>query len=1344
MVSHRRGVSPRRTVFGGLARARSAALIVEKGVSVVLLNKISIRSVGALGSLLVFAAASNAVLLPPTKSSDSGAVEQGRKLLADRSARFVENKGQWKPEGRFLAQSRNLNLWYTDRGIRFDQISPNLSRHQAIDMVFVGGKSSRPVGTSKLNAESQYFHGSTAIRGVGSYREIVKRGVLPGVDMRAYFEGGKPRYDLIVAPGANASAIALGFQGSNGLSLSKGALKIGTNFGGIFNSKPTAYQMVDGKRVLVPAAWKVEGSHAGFKLGSYDTHRPLVIDPLVYGTYFGGLDGPDEVRAAVTDTYGGVNRGLFIAGSSASADYPGTSLPFGDTLNPAAGSTDAFVARIPTAGTYTDLSIFIGGNGTDIAQYVKRNPLNGDIWIAGTTVAATTRNGTTNQFNNFPVSLNAAGTGNLIIGDDVSGGADFFVGRFTHLADGSLTYGDASTTSANPRYAAVFGTGIASAATRSAFITGFDINPTADGTVQMAFSGVSDSALAPTSNALLYNSGTQASGYAFPTNASGAAHRSGFLLRFVVNPTGNTAQSNAFIVSRNSSQYVSGTRRNEVRGVALDSSGNAYVVGTVYQPDNPTTADPLNVDTSQSQSSAIFYTTANAISDTNGTTVLGRLLRATDVFVRIYGPFNQLVGQNNILFSGLVGGNGDDEAGGVACSLSVITNTGVSAQPESFIPIYTGSAIAIDADANIYFTGTTRAAPNFPHTAGAFGGFTPPLGAEQIQSDIFVARLSTGGTRLDYAATLNANARQLPDLSSNQVSIDSNYGPANFTTAMPAGIAVDSRGYVYITGNLRAYDIVFPSTYTTAGSPDEPTSSTLSSIPVGQAANTIDTTYDTTGTGNFPTTEGFLAVFDPKFASLQFASYIGGNLDDLVYAPNFDADGNVLVSGWTDGARVYVAPYKDPSSQYIAVGGGVPGYISGTTLRSVQDSNANLSIPQFGWEIFGTQTSAFAFDQQAIPGTSTPASSTAIQGFISVGRDGFVASVSPNLPAAVAPSVSLAFNPATIAPLGTSTGTVTLNAAQPLTTRVRVVLSSIGTLSPSDITLTGPNDPAGQLTYVNIPSGQTTGSFTVKSNTVGSGGTLTFGASLSNGSSSSAGLTISATTFSLSLNPMTVVGSTAGTSVTGTLNLPTAVATDLNFVMTVPNTAANQTIFNVGTSNAFATVDSSDPTKLDIATATIPANSTSGTFTFKVSSPSAPTVLVVTASTVANSVVSKLTATSSLTVNPVGLVSITPRLSTIRSGRDQLVLTVVFDGPVSSSDAFSLSYSLGGVFPPTTSTAPTLNTTIGALSFSGINSSGQYVYTYTANSNRVTRSQDVNILATYRGTTASTTVAVVR
>ena len=359
-----------------------------------LTSKNGFRGFVALGLLSIVVNAAQAGALAPQQKATADArmtPAKGQRLLATRSARFVENKGQWDAQARFLARSRNLELWFTDHGIRYDQyVGGKGSRSQAVDMSFVGGDKALVQGRNKLRTRIDYFLPGMSARDVGAYGELMASGVLHGVDMRSYFDAGRPRYDLVVAPGANARGIKLRFKGGNGLSVANGELRIATKLGGFANGKPLAFQLVNGKRVTVASRWKVLDAHtAGFELGSYDLRKPLVIDPLIFGTYFGGNTGADEVRAAVADS----DKNVYFTGSTRDARFPVLNPGFPSTGDPSglninngtgAGRSDAFVSRISGDAYSYDYSAFFGGTLDDFGQFIKFDP-SGNIWVAGTT-----------------------------------------------------------------------------------------------------------------------------------------------------------------------------------------------------------------------------------------------------------------------------------------------------------------------------------------------------------------------------------------------------------------------------------------------------------------------------------------------------------------------------------------------------------------------------------------------------------------------------------------------------------------------------------------------------------------------------------------------------------------------------------------------------------------------------------------------------------------------------------------------------------------------------------------------------------------------------------------------
>src|SRR5262249_34688393 len=123
-----------------------------------------------------------------------------------------------------------------------------------------------------------------------TYAKVRYRRVYPGVDLVYYGTDGKLEYDFDVAPHANARQISLTVPGADALQVdAHGALQIQKGAHRVVFERPVAYQMVAGRRVPVPASYRVVGKSVGFQLGDYDPSRTLVIDPVLsYLSYLGG------------------------------------------------------------------------------------------------------------------------------------------------------------------------------------------------------------------------------------------------------------------------------------------------------------------------------------------------------------------------------------------------------------------------------------------------------------------------------------------------------------------------------------------------------------------------------------------------------------------------------------------------------------------------------------------------------------------------------------------------------------------------------------------------------------------------------------------------------------------------------------------------------------------------------------------------------------------------------------------------------------------------------------------------------------------------------------------------
>lgn len=123
----------------------------------------------------------------------------------------------------------------------------------------------------------------------------------PGIDLLIGSESGHLKSDFYVAPGADPGQIRFYYEGADRVWLDEaGYLRIETAVGPLIEEPPIAWQEVNGRRRLVPAAFTLEGNLVAIALGDYDPAYPLVIDPIL--TYFNLIDS----SAIASDAQGNV------------------------------------------------------------------------------------------------------------------------------------------------------------------------------------------------------------------------------------------------------------------------------------------------------------------------------------------------------------------------------------------------------------------------------------------------------------------------------------------------------------------------------------------------------------------------------------------------------------------------------------------------------------------------------------------------------------------------------------------------------------------------------------------------------------------------------------------------------------------------------------------------------------------------------------------------------------------------------------------------------------------------------------------------------------------------------
>jgi hypothetical protein len=313
---------------------------------------------------------------------------------------------------------------------------------------------------------------------------------------------------------------------------------------------------------------------------------------LVYSTYLGGSGGAEAFGIAL-DSIGNV----YVTGYTGSANFP--------TINAVqssfGGGDDAFVTKINASGTALLYSTYLGGSGTDIAYGIAVDSI-GDAYITGLTnspnfptvnaIQSTFGGGGcglppfcdgTGYYDAFVAKINASGT--ALVFSTYLGGIFDDRGYSIAVDSADNVYVVGSTTSTNFPTVNAIQSVFSGGGTIDAFVT--KIN--ASGTALVYSTYLSGSSFGQT---YPFGVAVDSVGNAYVT---GSTSSSNF-------PTVNALQStfgggsvDAFVSKINGSgtalvysTYLGGTGNETGHGMAVDSSGNAYVTGYTGSTNFPT------------------------------------------------------------------------------------------------------------------------------------------------------------------------------------------------------------------------------------------------------------------------------------------------------------------------------------------------------------------------------------------------------------------------------------------------------------------------------------------------------------------------------------------------------------------------------------------------------------------------------------------------------------------------------------------------------------------------------------------------------------------------------------
>jgi len=744
----------------------------------------------------------------------------------DQALVFEPNRGQTDDQVKFLSRGRGFTLFLTSTDAVLALVQPSdslISRlegknfnglsHSSQTTAFrstslrlkLEGANPSPmvIGLDELPSRSNYFIGNDSTKwrtNVPNYAKVQYKNVYPGVNLIYYGNQRQLEYDFVVAPGADPKAIALAIVGAEGehewpsrppVQIDRdGNLVVQTEGGKIHLRKPVVYQpsqqegrptFVDGSYVLSTSRIQDRNSEFAeqeyevrFEVAAYDHTKPLIIDPVLsYSTYLGGSQD-DGGNGIAVDSSGNA----YVAGSTLSVDFP-TSSPIQATTG---GGYDAFVAKLDAAGSSLVYATYLGGAGSDQVLGIATDS-SGSVYVTGLTYSS-----------NFP-TVNP-------VQPAIGGSSDVFVAKLD-AAGSALTYSTYLGGSATEQ-----GTGIAVDSAGNAYVTGWTLStnfPTAS-PIQATTGGGYDAfvtKLDATGASLVYSTYLGGSGtdeaFAIAVDSTSNAYVTGltssnnFPLVSPLQPAYGGVED-AFVLKMNSSgsalvysTYLGGTSTDEGRGIALDSSGNAYVTGLTTSNDFPTAnAAPSAYQGGQDAfvakldgaGAALAYSTyLGGTGADQGSSIA--VDPSGQAYVTGYTTSTNLPLANPI--QPTYGGNQD-------AFVSKLSATGVALVFSTYLGGHAadaGTGIAVDSAANPYVTGFTFS-NDFPTAsplqAATGGGY-----------DAFVAKLAELAAP---AVALSATSLVFPDQA---VAATSTPLTITLTNAGDAALAITS---IEITGDF--------------------------------------------------------------------------------------------------------------------------------------------------------------------------------------------------------------------------------------------------------------------------------------------------------------------------------------------------------------------------------------------------------------------------------------------------------------------------------------------------------------------------------------------------------------
>lgn len=650
-------------------------------------------------------------------AGNAGAIQEKDRLRIETSygnlpLSFEPNRGQTDGRVKFLSHAGHHTLWLTNdeavlavgrrsgahqsnRRGNEKSLQANESAPAVLRMKFVGANANpRVAGEARQQGTVNYFMGTPEQwrTKIPVYSRVRYSSLYPGIDLVFYGNNRELEYDLVVSPGADPAQIKLGISGAENMRIDgDGNLVLKTVAGDVIQQKPKIYQRKGTNLVAVAGDYVINSKKEVGFRLGSYDRKAAVVIDPVLRYASYLTGGGDEDDVGTGIAVDSSNRAV-VAGWTCSGQFPGESGPG----NP--GCPSAFVTKFDFTGSTMVFTAFVAGSVF---------------------------------FDNIPVALDAAG--NVYIAGSTNGntfGSDTFQptpGAFQGTFGGATDAWVAklSSSGTNLIYATFLGGsgdertgGIAVDSAGNAYVTGTTTSknfPVTSGVFQH--------------DCKLKSDGSCASAFVTKLNALGT----GVLY----------------------SSYLGGHGTQSGLGIALNSSGNAFVVGGTDAKDFPTTAGSAQPVPAGGEDIFVVQFSSSG-SHLNFSTLLGGSGLDVGNAIALDSAGNAFItGRTESTNFPLKNAFQPHCSGG--CSFVSKLSPSLRLLYSTFIGNGGGAGIAVTPGGDAYVAGD--AGGNFQTTQNAFQRVLPPPLFPDVpppSSGIFITKLTATG-QLSYSSLLGGD-----------------------------------------------------------------------------------------------------------------------------------------------------------------------------------------------------------------------------------------------------------------------------------------------------------------------------------------------------------------------------------------------------------------------------------------------------------------------------------------------------------------------------------------------------------------------------------------------------------